>query len=481
MYDYRSAIKHIIENTNNNEHELANSAFAISTICDIILSEQVPAKPLAIPETPSAPSTPVSASTAPTAPLSQPTQLTQPTQPIPSDIAYSKQFVKKLQKIFKANSDIKKYKLLEALHIGSATGQRMLSAKSDIKFKRVNEFNTHRAETLKHKIANELDLDSNIMLNDTMSLSASDAKHAIDSIRKTLETTPARNHHKQATSPKPAKIEKQAAIIRHREPEMVNPMNKTLKDVKLKEYKNFGEMIRDIRKQAHLTQVQFGEKLGTSGPEMSQLENNNQSPSIALVMTLAQLVGESVADLKEHVQSESSNVDTGFTLTHETSDKDLIANILTKPLPMNTYLARRDFNSIKLLNNKGEIVYQTSGLNSQTEKIETGDLVTANIINHHQAHILKITPQHLNLDNYVEIKNALVTNKDGHWITYGSTDNRLGKLNPDRTYYSISDTFAVNQKINYKTEIDIAWRKQDPKYISITKIHRPEDKAASSY
>ena len=258
MYDYRSAIKHIIENTNSNEHELANSAFAISTICDIILSQQVPAKPLTIPQNSQA-DTPVSSEPInPTAPLSQPTQLTQPAQPIPSDIAYSKQFVKKLQKIFKANSDIKKYKLLEALHIGSATGQRMLSAKSDIKFKRVNEFNTHRAETLKHKIANELDLDSNIMLNDTIPLSASDAKHAIDSIRKTLETTPARNHHKQATSPKPAKIEKQAAIIRHREPEMVNPMNKTLKDVKLKEYKNFGEMIRDIRNHAHLTQVQFG-------------------------------------------------------------------------------------------------------------------------------------------------------------------------------------------------------------------------------
>lgn len=481
MYDYRSAIKHIIENTNNNEHELANSAFAISTICDIILSEQVPAKPLAIPETSSAPSTPASASTAPTTPLSQPTQLTQPAQPIPSDIAYSKQFVKKLQKIFKANSDIKKYKLLEGLHIGSATGQRILSAKNDIKFKRVNEFNARRAEALKQKIASELDIDENIILNDAMSLSVSDAKHAVDSIRRSLESKPARNHHKKNTTNKTNEQEKSTVVIRHREPKMINPMNTTLKDVKLKEYKNFGEMIRDIRKQTHLTQAQFGEKLGTTGPTMSHLENNNQSPSIALVMTLAQLIGESVADLKAHVKNESSKTDNSFSLTHETSDKDLIANILTKPLPMNTYLARRNFNNIILLNNKGETVYQASELNSQTEKIETGDLVTANIINQHQAHILKITAQHLNLDNFVEIKNALVTNKDGHWITYGSTDTRLSKINPERTYYSISDTFAVNQKINYKTEIDIAWRKQDPKYISITKIHRPENKTASSY
>lgn len=302
------------------------------------------------------------------------------------------------------------------------------------------------------------------MLNDTKTITDDQARHAVDPIRQKL--------HPQTTTP----------VIE------VGPNNKPLTNIKLKQYPTFGKMLTDIRKQSHLTQIEFGKKLNTSGPKMSQIEHEKQSPSIAFVMGLAQLLKISIADLKSHVtpdkpddkhENTTKNDQPKFILTHNTNDKDLIANVLTKPLPMNTYLARRDFDSLKLLNNKGEVVFQTNALNAQTEKINTGDLVSANIVNQHQAHILKIIEHH-DLDNYDGIKGAEIVWSAGHFVTYGNQETSLKDINPERSYFSIPDSYAHSHHINIKTTIDILWRKQEPKYITIVKINRP-NKTASKH
>lgn len=455
MYDYRSAIKHIIENTKNEQHDLQNSAYAISTICNIILSEEIQMPKLTIdkPE--------ITSDDQNEAPIvDKDTANTQPTEN--KKIAYSKAFCQKIQKIFSINNDLPTYQILSALRIGNATGNKILKAKNNIYLKRVNSFSINRTQKLKEKIAKEVNLPDEVILNDNIELNDSEAKHALDN-NPTLNKIRA---GKKASSGKKVSIS-----------EPITDFANT----KLKQYANFGAMTKAIRQQHKMTQAKFAKYLSISASSLSQLEHNKISPSIAVVLNLAQLLNVSIADLKSHVGHSKATTKTKFNLYHNTSDKELIAKTLTKPLALNTYFARREFNTIKLLNNKGEAVYVNTKLNSQTEKIETGDLVYANIVNKHQAHILKIESRHMGLDNYITIHDAPVTNRDSHWVTFGNETQKIKDLNPDREYYSISDTFAVNQHINHQSTIDIAWRKQEPWYIVITKIQQNTPKTASSY
>lgn len=455
MYDYRSAVKYIIENTKNEQHDLQNSAYAISAICDIILSEetQIPKSTIDKPEITSEDQNEAPA-------VDKDTTKTQPTEN--KKIAYSKAFCQKIQKIFSVNSDLPAYQILLALHIGNATGNKILKAKDNIYLKRVNLFNIKRTKELKKKIAKEINLPDEVILNDSIELNNSEAKHALDN-NSTLNKIRAGN--------------KISAGKKISTSEPVTDFTNT----KLKQYASFGAMTKAIRQQHKMTQVEFAKHLPISASRLSQLEHNKISPSIAFVLNLAKLLDVSIADLKSHVGHSKSASKLKFNLYHDTSDKDLIAKTLTKPLPLNVYFARREFNTIKLLNNKGEAVYVNTKPNSQTEKIETGDLVYANIVNKHQAHILKIESRHMGLDNYIIIRNAPVTNRDSHWITFGNDTQKIKNLNPDREYYSISDTFAVNQHINHQSTIDIAWRKQEPWYIVITKVPQNTPKTASSY
>lgn len=435
MYDYRNAIKHIIENTNNSERELTNTAYAINTICNIILDQKQTKKYNS--EDDITPTTEeIQASN--TAEKEERTKA----------IAYSKIFCQKIQKIFDANSDIGKYTILKQLKIGANTGKHILEATDDIISKNSSPYFLNLAENVRNKIATKLNVENEVILNDSINLTEEQAKHALDNF-------------KENTTVK------------------VKTPTSTTTNIKLNEYDSFGEMLKDIRKQRNETQLELSKNLNVTMSAISQIENNKYAPSVSFVINLSKLLKVSIAELKDHIKITDS--ENNFVLTHNTDNKELIAYTLKKPLPLNTYLARRELNGIKLINNRSEIVYESNQLNSQTESIHTGDLVSANIINNHQAHILQILPQNLQLDNIVTIKNAVVTYKNNHWITYGSPDQSIAKLNPERDFFSIADGFAVKQNINYKTNIDIAWRKQEPKYITITNIQQPVEKTASKY
>lgn len=102
MYDYRNAIKHIIENTNNSERELTNTAYAINTTCNIILDQEQTKKYNSEDDiTPTTEEIQVSS----TAEKEERTNA----------IAYSKIFCQKIQRIFDANPDIGKYTILKQL------------------------------------------------------------------------------------------------------------------------------------------------------------------------------------------------------------------------------------------------------------------------------------------------------------------------------------------------------------------------------
>lgn len=435
MYDYRNAIKHIIENTNNSERELTNTAYAINTICNIILDQEQTKKYNSEDDiTPTTEEIQVSS----TAEKEERTNA----------IAYSKIFCQKIQRIFDANPDIGKYTILKQLKIGANTGKHILEATDDIISKNSSPYFLNLAENVRNKIATNLNVENEVILNDSIDLTEEQAKHALDNF-------------------------KENTTIKAKKP------TSAITNIKLNEYGSFGEMLKDIRKQRKETQLELSKKLNVTTVTISQIENDKSSPSVNFVINLSKLIKVSIAELKDHVKIANSEND--FVLTHNTDNKELVAYTLKKPLPLNTYLARRELNGIKLINNRSEIVYESNQLNPQTESIHTGDLVSANIINNHQAHILRVLPQNLKLDNIVTIKNAVVTYKNNHWITYGSPDQSIAKLNPERDFFSIADGFAVKQNINYKTTIDIAWRKQEPKYITITNIQQPVEKTASKY
>lgn len=479
MYDYRTAIQKILDHTDDNQHELITSAYAIYTICDVVLQTMTKEQaPIPTPsERPTTDDTNTPASPEQTAPApSAPDSENQPPKKNPEQFPiYSATLIGKLHQIFAANPDLTKKDIIKATNASDPLIYKLIRANDAIYAK--TKTTARSSKRGRDKIINHLNgITAAEMLNDDVTISEQQAKHAFDPYRKAHPTQPT----EQPSLPKdPAEVLQ-------------------LKD----QYDSFGHLLRDIRQQLHLSQTAFGKQyLDLAMSSVSVLENDLRIPSLEVIEKVAKLTNLSLAELNQRVKkptpvqpTEASKaeptqpatepqaeavpvkietVDTPFQVTSHTSNQELIAYCLHKPLNRNTFLAKRNFNQLSLLSNKGDVVY-TGTVNSKTQAVQTGDLVTANIVNRHQAYILDVTHRQLNIDPYETIENATLKRWYENWVTYGNGKQTLQELNPKFNFYSVPQGFAAANHLKQTNTINLMWRKNEPEKIMITKVNQPK-------
>lgn len=442
MYDYRNSIQKILNHTTNTDDSLSASAYAIRTICDIVLQTQ---------ETRQTENQ--AASTANPTAQNETVTKAKPSQ----TLIYSKPFIEKFQQIVKANPKLTLHDIAKAANVSRMRIQKLITAKDAFYVSNKNSFNVHTAIETREKILKALDIDPIIMLDDNIS--------SLDPIYAKEAFAEYKSNHNLDERPTKSKIK-----------------------IKLQpKYISFGALLRDVRNQLHENQTDFGQRFKLSASKISEMENDKIKPTIDLIKDLSQLTKQPISELNSRVESSASiqkpkpgslitnsapvaDPKPSFLMYQGTSNKDLLAHALTEPLGLNQYLARRDFNRLQLISNRGDVVYETNVINPQNENIETGDIVAANITNRHQAYILKVTNRHLNFDQYVTITNAKPIRRYNEWVTYGSTTEQLNDVNRYHSYYTIPEKFAKGVKIDADTRLNITWRKQEPKYIFVTKV-----------
>lgn len=478
MYDYRKSIQGILNHTGDNPHELLTSAYAIYTICDVILQtmheEKVPiSKPS---EKPTSDDTPAPTKQITTDQITKDVEKPKQQKKQERFLIYSATLINKLHRIFVVNADLTKQDIIKATNASDPLIYKLIRANDAIYAK--TKTTARSSKRGRDKIINHLNgITAEEMLNDDVTISDQQAKHAFDPYRKT---------HLIHPKDQPSKVKDPAEVIK-------------LKD----QYDSFGHLLRDIRQQLHLNQDAFGKQyLDLVRSSVSVLENNQRIPSIELIKKVAKLANLSLAELNRRVKTPAApqqpeatkkptkepakkpakpqaqvvkieTVDKPFKVTSKTSNKELVAYCLPKPLSLNNFLAKRNFNQLSLLTNKGDVVY-TGTINSQTKNIQTGDLVTANIVNRHQAYILNITYRKLNIDPYVTIKNATLKRWYENWITYGNGEQTLQQLNPKFNFYSVPQGFAAANHLKQINTIDLMWRQNEPDKIMITKVNQPQ-------
>lgn len=478
MYDYRKAIQNILAHTGDNQHELITSAYAIYTICDVVLQTMTKEQaPISTPsERPTTDDTNTSASPEQTAPApSTPDGENQPSQKNPEQfLIYSATMINKLHQIFAANPDLTKKDIIKATTASDPLLYKIIRAKGAIYAK--TKTTAHSSKRGRDKIIRHLNgITAEEMLNDDLTISEQQAKHAFDPYRKA--------HPVQPTE-QPRQPENPAEVLK-------------LKD----QYGSFGHLLHDIRQQLHLSQTAFGKQyLDLAMSSVSVLENDLRIPSLEVIEKVAQLTNLSLAELNQRVKKPArpaeatkdepaptkpqgqpadeipvkiETVDAPFQVTSKTSNQELVAYCLHKPLNRNTFLAKRNFNQLSLLSNKGDVVYSGT-VNSKTANIQTGDLVTANIVNRHQAYILDVTARQLNIDPYVTIENAILKRWYENWVTYGNGKQTLQELNPKFNFYSVPQGFAAANHLKQSNTINLMWRKNEPEKIVITKVNQPK-------
>lgn len=471
MYNYRTAIQRILDHTGNNQHELTASAYAIYSICNVILQtmneEKVPiSKPS---ERPATDDTPTPTKQATTTQIAKNVEKEKQQKNQERFLIYSATLIRKLHRIFIVNADLTKQDIIRATNSSDPLIYKLIRANDAIYAK--TKTTAASSKRSRDKIIRHLNgITAEEMLNDDVTISDQQATHAFDPYRKAHPIHPANQS---------SKVKDPAQVI------------------KLKNhYDSFGQLLKDIRQQLHLSQAAFGKQyLDLTMSSVSVLENNQRIPTIELIEKIAKLINISLAELNQRVKTPAAprqleatkkptkepakpqvqvvkieTVDKPFKVTSKTSNKELVAYCLPKPLSLNNFLAKRNFNQLSLLTNKGDVVY-TGTINSQTKDIQTGDLVTANIVNQHQAYILNITHRKLNIDPYVIIKNAKLKRWYENWITYGNGKQTLQELNPKFNFYSVPQGFAATNHLKQINTIDLMWRENEPEKIVITKVN----------
>lgn len=66
--------------------------------------------------------------------------------------------------------------------------------------------------------------------------------------------------------------------------------------------KRLGEVIRDLRQEAGLSQVVFGEKCGFYQTYLSRIENGSANPTINAIEVIADGLGMSIFELMDKVR-----------------------------------------------------------------------------------------------------------------------------------------------------------------------------------
>jgi len=68
-----------------------------------------------------------------------------------------------------------------------------------------------------------------------------------------------------------------------------------------------GEVIRDLRQEAGLSQVVFGEKCGFYQTYLSRIENGSANPTINAIEVIADALDVSIFELMDEVKERISN------------------------------------------------------------------------------------------------------------------------------------------------------------------------------
>lgn len=451
IYDYRENLKQILANTGSSDHELKAGAYSIRTICDLVLSTMQ----ATIPEDVQT-DNPKPAESTETKPAVK--EDTNPNHVQDRLGNYSWRLIHKFHEIKDANPEMSTGEFIQCANITGALFYKLI--KNDNYDGIVSKTNSSRSiemiEMAKQHLFQQYPEIRKVLFDES-----------VDSFKDTnispviTEVVPA----------KKAKQTKQATVIEYPE-------------VKLSQYANSSEMVKDILRQTGLNNSQLAQITQSYNQAIGEVKRGIAGSSMEsgvlkhIASWLKMPYEDLITHLKNHKEQTTSKKvdvfnqdDKKFMILSTTSNQEVVAMLLTKPLSRNQFLIRRNLTKILLLNNKGQDVCELSLTNPKVQNLHSGDIVQANIVNRHQAYILNVTPQNYDVDGIDSLEDCELEIKNNHWQTTGSAKTPLISKLPGMGTYSISDNYARRNRFTVNTLIDITWRKQEPNYVVIKRIH----------
>ena len=451
IYDYRENLKQILANTGSSDHELKAGAYSIRTICDLVLSTMQAT---------------ISENVQTDSP--KPVESTETKPAVKEDTNpnhvqdrlgnYSWRLIHKFHEIKDANPELSTGEFIQCANITGALFYKLI--KNDNYDGIASKTNSSRSiemiEMAKQHLFQQYPEIRKVLFDES-----------VDSFKDTnvspviTEVVPA----------KKAKQAKQATVIEYPE-------------VKLGQYANSSEMVKDILRQTGLNNSQLAQITQSYNQAIGEVKRGIAGSSMEsgvlkhIASWLKMPYEDLITHLKNHKEQTTSKKvdvfnhdDKKFMILSTTSNQEVVAMLLTKPLSRNQFLIRRNLTKILLLNNKGQDVCELSLTNPKVQNLHSGDIVQANIVNRHQAYILNVTPQNYDVDGIDSLDDCELEIKNNHWQTTGSAKTPLISKLPGMGTYSISDNYARRNRFTVNTLIDITWRKQEPNYVVIKRIH----------
>lgn len=448
IYDYRENLKQILANTGSSDHELKAGAYSIRTICDLVLSTMQ----ATIPENVQTDNP-------------KPVESTE-TKPAAKEDAnpnhvqdrlgnYSWRLIHKFHEIKDANPEMSTGEFIQCANITGALFYKLINNDNydGIASKTNSSRSIEMIEMAKQHLFQQYPEIRKILFDES-----------VDSFKDT-------NISPVITEVVPAKKAKQATVIEYPE-------------VKLGKYANSSEMVKDILRQTGLNNSQLAQITQSYNQAIGEVKRGIAGSSMEsgvlkhIASWLKMPYEDLITHLKNHKEQTTSKKvdvfnhdDKKFMILSTTSNQEVVAMLLTKPLSRNQFLIRRNLTKVLLLNNKGQDVCELSLTNPKVQNLHSGDIVQANIVNRHQAYILNVTPQHYDVDGIDSLDDCELEIKNNHWQTTGSAKTPLISKLPGMGTYSISDNYARRNRFTVNTLIDITWRKQEPNYVVIKRIH----------
>lgn len=451
IYDYRENLKQILANTGSSDHELKAGAYSIRTICDLVLSTMQ----ATISEDVQTDNSKAAESTE--------------TKPAVKEDAnpnhvqdrlgnYSWRLIHKFHEIKDANPEMSTGEFIQCANITGTLFYKLINNDNydGITSKTNSSRSIEMIEMAKQHLFQQYPEIRKVLFDES-----------VDSFKDTnispviTEVVPA----------KKAKQTKPATVIEYPE-------------VKLGQYANSSEMVKDILRQTGLNNSQLAQITQSYNQAIGEVKRGIAGSSMEsgvlkhIASWLKMPYEDLITHLKNHKEQTTSKKvdvfnhdDKKFMILSTTSNQEVVAMLLTKPLSRNQFLIRRNLTKILLLNNKGQDVCELSLTNPKVQNLHSGDIVQANIVNRHQAYILNVTPQNYDVDGIDSLDDCELEIKNNHWQTTGSAKTPLISKLPSMGAYSISDNYAHRNRFTVNTLIDITWRKQEPNYVVIKRIH----------
>ena len=451
IYDYRENLKEILANTGSSDHELKAGAYSIRTICDLVLSTMQ----ATIPENVQT-DNPKPVESTETKPAAK--EDTNPNHVQDRLGNYSWRLIHKFHEIKDANPEMSTGEFIQCANITGALFYKLINNDNydGIASKTNSSRSIEMIEMAKQHLFQQYPEIRKVLFDESVdSFKDTDISPVI------TEVVPA----------KKAKQTKQATVIEYPE-------------VKLSQYANSSEMVKDILRQTGLNNSQLAQITQSYNQAIGEVKRGIAGSSMEsgvlkhIASWLKMPYEDLITHLKNHKEQTTSKKvdvfnhdDKKFMILSTTSNQEVVAMLLTKPLSRNQFLIRRNLTKILLLNNKGQDVCELSLANPKVQNLHSGDIVQANIVNRHQAYILNVTPQNYDVDGIDSLEDCELEIKNNHWQTTGSAKTPLISKLPSMGTYSISDNYARRNRFTVNTLIDITWRKQEPNYVVIKRIH----------